>query len=304
MVNKGENSSVPVTASPLRYPGGKSRLAKYFSHLLRANGLTDCTYVEPFAGGAGAAIDLLRKEYVRTVWLNDVDPAIHALWHSVLNSTEALCDLIRDTPISVEEWLRQRAVLENSDASFLERGFATLYLNRTNRSGIIRGGLIGGIRQDGKWRLDARFNREGLIVKIARIASYRDRLTIQRDDALVFLQLTVLPSRKRMFVYLDPPYYGKGQDLYHNHYTHDDHIALAAFVQTHMSHVPWVVSYDDHPKIRNAYGDCRQLEYGINYSAADRYRGGEVLFFSPAISHPLLIDPLRVSKHARACNVT
>ncbi len=261
----------------MRYPGGKSRLARFFSYLLRQNKISDCTYIEPFAGGAGAGINLLRKEYVRVLYLNDIDPGVHAFWYSLLYHTEDLCRLVAEVPLTMEEWHRQKEILSSPAASLpIDLGFAVLFMNRTNRSGIIKGGVIGGQKQTGKWKIDARFNRIGLIEKIRRIAGYRHRIQLFCIDAHDFLSNVVKACGERAFIYLDPPYYCKGQALYENHYGHDDHFALAQTLKT--LDLPWVVSYNNVPQIREVYDGWPHLIYDINYSASERYEGKEIMF--------------------------
>lgn len=296
----GEGRALPTTYTPLRYPGGKSRLSHYLSHLLRQNRMTGCLYVEPFAGGAGAAINLLRKGYVQSALLNDIDPGIVAFWNAVLRQTEDLCGLIHDTPVTMDEWRRQREVLASAASTALQRGFATLYLNRTNRSGVIGGGVIGGQRQRGTWKLDARFNRATLAAKVREIACYRDRIKLYGMDGSRFLTDVVVPLKDSIFLYLDPPYYGRGKDLYHNHYGHEDHVELAKVLGNRLADRPWVISYDDTPETRAIYEGFRSLSYAIRYSAAARYQGAEIMFFGPAIKEPLLEDPLSVVSYARA----
>lgn len=287
-----------TTSTPLRYPGGKSRLAPFLSFLLRENRISDCVYIEPFAGGSGAAINLLRKEYVRVLYLNDLDPGIYAFWYSVLHHTDDLCRLVAQVPLTMDEWRRQREIAKNAGtASTLELGFAILFLNRTNRSGIIQGGVIGGQQQTGTWRLDARFNRNGLVEKIRRIGAYRQRIELFCMDARHFLIDVVTHCRERTFTYLDPPYYQKGRALYENHYVHDDHAALAQTLRS-LEDRPWVVSYDNVPPIREVYRGYTHLTYGIGYSAAERYAGQEVMFFGPTVLRPHIKDPLRLGRYA------
>lgn len=290
--------TMPTTATPLRYPGGKSRLAPFFSFLLRENRISDCTYVEPFAGGAGAAINLLRREYVRVLYLNDIDPGIYAFWHSVLYHTEDLCRLIAEVPLTVDVWHQQREIVNNpGSASLLELGFAVLFLNRTNRSGIVKGGVIGGQQQTGRWKMDARFNRRGLIDKILRISGYRQRIKLFSMDARKFLIDVVSNCREQTFIYLDPPYYQKGQSLYENHYKHEDHAALSRALER-LGDRPWVVTYDNVSPIRELYAGWPYLTYGIRYSAAGRYEGKEIMFFGPSIKRPSIEDPLYVKEYA------
>lgn len=274
--------------SPLRYPGGKGRLAPFFMDLLEGEGLTGGWYCEPYAGGAGVALALLFGEYVQSVHINDLSPAIHAFWRSVLEHTEELVRLVRDTPITVEEWRRQRAIHRSpTDHGTLEVGFATFFLNRTSRSGIIGyGGVIGGLEQAGPWKIDARFPREGLIKRIERVADYGNRIHATGLDAADFLVRVVPTLGRTGLVYLDPPYFEKGERLYEKSYTLGDHAAIATLVKE--LRCPWIVTYDDVPQIRALYKGEAVLDYELDYSAASRRTGREVMFGSPFFADALL----------------
>ncbi len=274
------------TRSPLRYPGGKSRLARFIRALLEANDLAGGAYIEPFAGAAGVAWALLFEGCISSVVLNDLDPAIYAFWRSVLDHTDELCKAILDTSVTMRTWRKQRSILEDpSNHSLLELGFAAFFLNRTNRSGVIRGGVIGGQQQTGKWKLNARYNKRGLIARIYKIAAHADRATVHNLDASEFILtiLPVLPSQS--LVFLDPPYFHRGQDLYHNHYAPLDHAHLATLV-TKSIRQPWIASYDNSAETRHLYAGLDHKIYRLSYSAADRYIGSELLVFSPGLTIP------------------
>lgn len=278
-----------IAHSPLRYPGGKQILSRIVAHLISLNGTSGGTYVEPYAGGAGVALALLFGEHVNRVFINDADTRIYAFWRSILNSTERFIDLLHGTPTTVREWTRQRDIYQRPrQHSQLTVGFAAFYLNRCNRSGIIAtGGPIGGKEQKGAWKIDARYNREELERRIRKIALYRDRINVTKKDALKFVGEDVarLGKADRPFVYLDPPYYGKGRDLYLSFYEHDDHSALAGmmFDQTKF---PWIMSYDNVPQIRKLYREMRQVRFSLDYSARERREGSEVLIFRHDLSFP------------------
>ena len=281
-------------ASPLRYPGGKARLTRYVAEVLRLNGLSN--YAEPYAGGAGIPVSLLLAGYVGEVHLNDIDPALFAFWTSVLNHTDDLCRLIRDTPVNMETWYVQRRILEKADtATTVELGFAAFFLNRTNRSGILRGGVIGGRRQAGKWKLDARFNKTDLIQRIERIALYRDRIHLHNMDAAAFIREIVPRLPLDTLVYLDPPYYAKGGALYEHHYEDHDHQHIADLVQNSIRQ-PWMVSYDNHPRIRELYSARRQEVFDLYYSAHLPHRGLEVMIFSDDLRLPPSITTSRSTR--------
>jgi len=278
--------------TPLRYPGGKGKLAKYVKSLLKLNGLLDGEYVEPYAGGAAIAFELLLQEYVSHIHINDVSRLIFAFWDSVLNRTDDLCQLILDTPVSVRQWDRQKKILVNAeDHDDLSLGFATFFLNRTNRSGILNGGIIGGRDQTGPWKIDARFNPQELVRRITTIARMRGRITLTRNDALRFLRSGSKKWPANTLVYLDPPYYVKGRQLYYDYYEPDDHAKVAAFVVGHLQSQRWIVSYDNVAAIRSIYSGVRHVIYDIGYSARSANKGSEIMFFSQGLRIPRLIKP-------------
>lgn len=276
---------MPVTVTPLRYPGGKSQLIPFVIEVLRKNDLFYGEYAEPFAGGAGIAMHLLLSNYVSKVYLNDIDPAIHALWSAILSNSEALCNLLRETPITIDEWRRQRAIyLEPAGFDVVERGFATLFLNRTNRSGIIKAGVIGGLDQSGNYLLDCRFNREDLVSKIKRIAALKSQIKLSKLDAVQFLEKVVPQAGTNTLVNLDPPYFAKGSELYTSFYKGEDHAQLAAAVKKIKRR--WMVTYDDAPEIRNLYSRFPMYCSSLNYSAQVKRVGTELLVLDPKLIPP------------------
>jgi len=279
--------------SPLRYPGGKRKLSSFVKIVYRYNDLLDGEYVEPYAGGASIALSLLYDEYVKRIYINDIDRSVYAFWYSVLNETEALCRLISDTPVNMEEWQRQKVVQQDRDAAIVELGFSTFFLNRSNRSGIISGGVIGGKNQNGNWLIDARYNKEELILRIQKVARYRHRINLYNLDAIDFINNVSPQLTGRSLIYLDPPYYVKGQQqLYVNFYGPGDHESVRDLIRSTRS--KWIVSYDDVPQIRDLYTDFRYIQYDLHYSAQERYRGAEVMFFSPDLEIPDLPDPAKI----------
>ena len=279
--------------SPLRYPGGKGKLSKYMAAIVRANGLSDGRYIEPYAGGAGIAWELLLTGVVRRVLINDISPHVFAFWTSVLRHTDELCRRIGNVPLTVEEWDHQRGIFRRpEDASTIDLGLSCFYLNRTNRSGILNGGLIGGRNQEGKWRMDARFNREDLIRRITKIADCAGRIEVTRLDAVEFLRETSGSLGKKDLIYVDPPYFEKGRLLYYDAYGPDDHAAVAGLL-AELEGPSWVVSYDDVDAIRSLYAFAPRLRYAIGYTARSRTWGREVMFFSKGMSIPELVAPLR-----------
>lgn len=284
----------PNFYTPLRYPGGKRKLVPFVKRILEANNLVDGVYVEPYAGGAAVALELLLQEYVKKIYINDISPGLAAFWRSILNDTDAFCAKIAGANLTMQEWRNQKEVqgapTQHDD---LALGFATFFLNRTNRSGILSAGAIGGKEQNGKWKMDARFNGPDLIRRIQTIARVSNRIEFHQKDALEFLDkiTPLLPSQS--LIYLDPPYYVKGCDLYLHHYKHDDHIKIARYVAK-IRNKNWLVSYDNAPEIKGMYSAFRSTVYGLSYSAQARYKGAEVMFFSGNLEIPDAVQPMHL----------
>lgn len=267
--------------TPLRYPGGKARFAPFIAETMKLNGLHGGHYLEPYAGGAGVALELLFHGHATHVHINDLDPAINAFWVSATRYPEELLRLLHDTPITMTEWKRWRDVLrETTVASTVERGFATLFMNRTNRSGILKAGVIGGLDQDGPYKLDARFDKAALVTRLGRIAERAADISVYCEDAHGLLRRCgdFLPTKS--LIYLDPPYYVKGRGLYRNFYRHEDHLNIAELLQSKDFKLPWVVSYDNVEQICGMYSMSEGMSYSLHYTAQKRYLGSEVMFFS------------------------
>ncbi|MCI0722876.1 MAG: DNA adenine methylase [Acidobacteria bacterium] len=274
-------------ASPLRYPGGKWRIASFFERLLGQNALHRPQYVEPYAGGASLALSLLLREKVSEIHLNDLDPAIHAFWHSVVTRNRDFIELVSQVPVTPEEWVKQKATYAKGlAAGRFALGFATFFLNRTNHSGILNGGMIGGRMQNGPWKLNVRFNRTELRRRIQRIAKVKNRIHLHCEDAVQFLVNQRVPQKT--LVYLDPPYYRPGRHLYFNDYKPSDHQAVSKCVW--QLSCPWVVSYDDVAKIRELYKGAKSRRLVLLHTARSARNGKEVLFFSPHLRIPARIN--------------
>jgi len=270
--------------SPLRYPGGKSRFTRLLAEFIELNNLQDGVYVEPYAGGAGAGLNLLFSERVNNIIINDADKFIYLFWKSILFDTERFIKLINDTPISIDEWQRRKQILKNVQShSKLEIAFSIFYLNRCNRSGILNAGPIGGHSQNGRWRLDARFNKKELIRRIEKIALFNSRIAIYNLDAIEFIEQCVLPlavPNNRLLVYLDPPYYSKGDQLYLNYYTAEDHVTLAEFINVQFG-FKWIISYDNVPQINQLYSERAINVFPLYYFAHSAKVGSEVVIYCP-----------------------
>ncbi len=272
--------------TPLRYPGGKQRLAPFVIALLRINKLLGGHYAEPYAGGAGVAIHLLLSQHVEHIYLNDSSPAIYAFWRSIQRQPDEFCRRIAGASLTVDEWRRQRHILTHwKDFPQVDVGFSLFFLNRCNRSGIPNGGIIGGLKQKGPWKMDARFPRNELIRRVEAIAAKRERMTVTNLDAEVFIRSRVPKLPRKTLVYCDPPYFHQSNRLYLNYYKPEDHIGLAETIQEHLKR-PWLVSYDNVPEIRKCYTKRRCVHCTVQYNAARAYTGTEVFFVCDRVKLP------------------
>lgn len=275
-----------IIYSPLRYPGGKSKLSKFVAEICIRNNIDGC-YVEPYAGGASVALYLLLEGYVSNIVINDVDRSIYAFWHSVLKNTRKLCNLIDQTDVTIETWKQCKAVQKNKKrAKLLDLGFSTFFLNRTNISGIIDAGVIGGINQTGTYKIDCRYNKTELIKRIKSIAKFKKRIELFNNDALDLIDVIQKRAESKSIIfYFDPPYYLKGPSLYLNSYTHQDHIAVSRKIMQ-IKNIHWIVSYDNVTEIKQIYSKANMIEYFLQYTAIGIRKGSEVLFYSNGLQLP------------------
>lgn len=277
---------MPRTCSPLRYPGGKTQLSRFLMQLLKLNKLDDIVYAEPFAGGFGAGLELLFKNKVKSVIINDYDIAIYSIWYAILNETERFINDIININISIQEWEIQKNIynksLEEKIYSY-DLAFATYFLNRTNRSGIITGGPIGGKNQNGKYKLDCRFNKSDLIRKIVRISDYKDKIQLYNMEANDFIDTIILRHNpNEIFTFFDPPYYEQGKNLYTNFFKHEDHLNLQEKINN-LSDYYWILTYDNKDEILSIYEDYAKYIYSINYSASNVRKAKEILIPSSKV---------------------
>ena len=263
--------------SPLRYPGGKSKIYSKVKKLINATEMNDRTYVEPFAGGFGIGIGLLCDDFVHSAILNDSDTHIYNFWFSVLYHTEELLKSIRDIPITIEERERQKAVYKDESSDVLSDGLATLFLNRVNFSGVITGGPIGGLTQNGTYKIDCRFNKSELAKKIERIAMLRNRIELYNCDASHLISVCLQDIIRTSFFYIDPPYVKKGYRLYENYFIEKDHKNLEKIITEYLNETRWIVTYDDCELIREIYKNYHLTEYSIQHDVGGSIMGNEIV---------------------------
>lgn len=275
---------MPTTYSLLRYPGGKASIAPMLSYVITKNKLQHCQYVEPYAGGGGLALNLLFRRLVSDIHLNDFDPLIWSYWYSILNFTNEFIEKIRDIDVTLDEWHRQKEISKNlENYSVFEAGFATFFLNRTNRSGIISGGVIGGLDQSGKYKIDCRFTKKTAIEKLNRIRPFHHRIHLYNKDAVDFMKEIDDELPKNSLFCIDPPYFSKGSSLYTSFYDKEDHKEVAKCVKSLKT--KWLLTYDNADEIKALYPPSRQYNFSLNYSVQTKRKGTELLVHSRGIKY-------------------
>lgn len=272
--------------SPLRYPGGKGKLASFMEYMIDQLGHRGGTYIEPFAGGAGIAMELLLRNVISRIVINDYDKAVWSFWKAILTETDRFVEEIRTVPLTVDEWQKQHEILvtKNDKYSF-ELGFAAFYLNRTNRSGIIKGGVIGGQEQANDWKMDVRFKREELVTRIQRIAVRKKDIKLYNKDVNSFIKNYVPLYEENALIYFDPPYFRKGQQLYMNFFNYKDHVRIEQEIREHVN-CDWIITYDYEPQIEEIYHNYNLRLYDLNYSVSTKRKANELMIFKDGIIIP------------------
>ena len=272
--------------SPLRYPGGKGKLAEFMKYMIVQLGHSGGTYIEPFAGGAGIAIELLLRGVVSRIVINDYDKGIWSFWKAVLTETNRFIGELEVVPLTMEEWNRQRMIcLTQNDKYSFELGFATFYMNRTNRSGIIKGGVIGGVDQSGVWKMDARFNREELIRRVESIAKRKSDIKLYNKDINSFITRYIPQYEENALVYFDPPYFKKGKQLYMNYFKLEDHVRIERVIRNYVQ-CDWIITYDYAKEIEEIYKNYSMCLYDLKYSVSSKCKASELMIFKDGISIP------------------
>lgn len=272
--------------SPLRYPGGKSRISTFIEDIINLNDLNDCTIYELYAGGAGASLNALFSGVCDKIVLNDLDKHIYWFWKSVKFHTDELIKLINDTAVDIDTWHNQREVYVNySNYTPLEVGFATFYLNRCNRSGILQAGPIGGKNQTGNYKIDVRFNKANLIQRIQIIARMGSQISLENKESINLISTIFEKENEGDFLFLDPPYYVQGENLYFSSYTDEDHARLAQILRLNRTK-SWFLTYDNCDRIKELYSDFRTADLPMTYTLQEKRKSKEIMIFSDNLDVP------------------
>lgn len=265
--------------SPLRYPGGKNKIYNKVLKIVKET--NSLIYIDPFVGGASIPIKLIQNNEVEKIIINDFDKAIYAFWYNVLNNHERLIKIIKDEEVTIENWHKHKAILKNKDNenNLLKLGFSTLFLNRTNRSGILNAGVIGGLKQEGNYKLDCRFNKDKIIKKIELIAKNSHKIELYNLDVNIFIKEVVIKT-DNSFIMFDPPYFEKGKTLYPEYFTESDHKNLRNTIDRYLKKHNWIITYDNNKVIKNLYKDYKIEEFSINYSIVNSKNATEIMIYN------------------------
>ena len=288
------------TVTPLRYPGGKTWLFEYVKEFLHFHELESKIVVEPYAGSASISVGLLRGNLMKEAYIGEKDPIIVSFWNAVLTRNDELVEYISTLEVTMETWFALKKYLSPTSTTnydIVEVAGAFLFYNRTNYSGIIKGGPLGGKKQLSPYKLDCRFNKERIIERIRGLKGLYGRLHIVESDGLVFMQEMSSKFPEDSFFYVDPPYYGAGKDLYRFYFTDMEHESLSDFL-TNLD-PPWLLSYDNAEFIRNLYQMRTKFPVYTDYQSGHLKREVKELLISNRIIPP--IAP-KISHDTQACS--
>jgi DNA adenine methylase len=280
-------------ASPLRYPGGKARMAPWLTDTFEALlwPMDVEIWLEPFGGGAGAALTALASGRVPEAWIVEANPALAAFWTTVMNDGPAMADRVERTVPTLGMFQDSRqtvaAALDGERIDTFKLGLAAFILNRCSRSGMILPsvGPIGGKAQTGLHTVAARFNAAALADRIRTVHALGDRFKVFAGDGISFLEdLPASGVQDEVFCFVDPPYIGVGNDLYAIGMDDDLHQRLANALNRLTA--PWLLTYDAHPQIPQLYPDSQVLEFDIPHTAGSSRVGTEYLVLGPGMGAP------------------
>lgn len=271
----GKADPVPKTGlkkrlSPLRYPGGKSKLIDYLANQFRKESLT--TFVEVFAGGASVGLSLLDAGLTEHLVINDTDPGVYAFWHAVVHNPERLLKRLSGPAPNRAEFLSCQQILDSSKGwSKDDLAWATLVCNRLGYSGITKACAMGG-KTGAPEQLLSRWNSDVLQQRIRHIHTLSNKIEVSCVDAIDLLENSAYWDEQST-CFIDPPYVAKGKDLYRRWYEEDDHEQLALIIQMLYQGMPGadiVITYDDCPLIRDIYPFADVAVVPRNYSIRQR----------------------------------
>lgn len=280
--------------SPLRYPGGKSRIWEHLAAQYTQAPLGELDaeiWFEPFAGGLGAGLKMLQESIIGELWFCEANRGLGALWGELVANPTALIDTVSSLPerMSLDVYQEALAVLAAPDSyPQLQVAVAALVVNRCSRSGMVTPttGPIGGKQQDGKYRVGDRWNLPRTISTLEKLAPLTRYMRFVGPDGIS--ALAGLPNSgfaEEVFVFADPPYVGAGQRLYQHGLDESGHRALADALHD-LDETHWVLAYDEAPLVRELYEGLHIQEYTLHHTANRSKSGAELLIYGPG-THPV-----------------
>ncbi|MGV2292095.1 DNA adenine methylase [Trinickia sp. YCB016] len=254
--------------NPLRYPGSKARSIEFFAEIARRNDLVGREIVEPYAGSGAVSFGLLERKLVSRAMFFERDPLVFSFWHCVFHRCQELIDAVLAVEVTLDTWHRLdvlRNVDDVNNNNIVQLGLAGLFFNRTNFSGVIHAGPIGGQSQTSDYSISCRFNKADLVKRIRDASSFGDRVSVFFGDAVHALEDAKSVNNENRFFYVDPPYFEQGRKLYRYHYRFGDHERLAGVLAD--ASYDWVLSYDSHAVIDFLYSDHYKFRHVFRYSS-------------------------------------
>lgn len=255
-----KKTDIKKQVSPLRYPGGKSRMIDFLEPIIKKD-----IIVEPFAGGASVSLAFLLSGKVKQIILNDIDFGWYSLFFRILNDTEGLCKEISNyRPSKADYKVKQQYIFSGyGDLDIKKSSMAFLIVNRCAFSGIPYANC--------KSNITERWNPVTLCKRIRDIAKFKNKIVIYNKSAEEIIEEYYWNDNVLLFI--DPPYIGKGDMLYVNKYDCKKHIQLAYLLEDLYKSCPCadiVITYDDVEMLDGLYIDADIEKIGTRYSLSRR----------------------------------
>ena len=230
----------------IKYPGGKSRMVKPILERLPESN----TFVDAFVGGGSVSIAYAKKYPNSIIYMNDLDKFTYSMWKVVVSGSdkdvENLSVFISQVP-TIELFKKNRELMSSEDTVI--RAYLGIFFHKCTFSGMFDGNPIGGFKQESKWKVGCHYNSENIIRKMLAVRKLlRGRTIVTNND---FRDLKIDAD----LYYFDPPYVVVGEKLYSVGFDEKDHIDLSNIIKQIGG--GWVLSYNDHPLVRDIYSDCK-----------------------------------------------
>jgi DNA adenine methylase len=252
----------------MRYPGGKAKIKKIILSHLKERYNPSLSYIEPFFGGGSIGLNFLKEIKPRHIWINDADYGLWCLWMSVINKPEIMKKKVMEFTPSVDAFYEFRDTLLAPKPilclwdDICEYGFKKLALHQISYSGLgtKSGGPLGGKEQKSKYKINSRWSAANICKKINRIFDLFSGIDLDCTNT----DFEHLLNSEDALIFLDPPYYEVGNSLYQCGFTIEDHVRLSNILMKTSNR--WVLTYDDHPEIRNLYSWAKIEEISMTYT--------------------------------------